>query len=443
MFTAHRVSRVVYPLATALLFGTVAPVARGKKPFCKFSETKCFCDAAKPVDRVFQLDREELSMPDGSKYIGEVQNGLRSGYGDSWEKCGHYAGNWQKDMKQGFGIFEYNNGSIYSGDFENGLPHGSGVLTLRDGDIVEGTFEVGMLQDQNINIRFSKDGYYDLRKEDDRALLAKIDNSCEKTAEESQIQLTDIGALKDGDYLIVNPGGLVYEGHVVNKSPHGLGVLLVGSEFVCAGEFRDGEFHHGTLHRFRSNTEFEGDFQHFRLHGPGTIKLSNDTQLSGNFVHGKLQGPGVWRRNAAGWLETKLRGPCYLETYAIFENSVPVRMTGHGAELKNGIKMKATFLEPDGAVVAASYSDRSPGMAICRIRHKNGTVEEGKWNEKGFQGQCTVTHPDGRVDTGDCVDGCRRGLWTFTAPDRTVVRTRNYPTGIVGRIMTFWDEVWG
>ena len=88
--------------------------------------------------------------PSGHVYVGDLYNGLRSGYG-VWFRGGfdsmmynYYSGRWDNDMPNGYGTLRYvndenlvrrdgNNVPVifqeYQGEFQNGLYHGTMILT--------------------------------------------------------------------------------------------------------------------------------------------------------------------------------------------------------------------------------------------------------------------------------------------------------------------------
>ena len=42
------------------------------------------------------------------------------------------AGYFQKDHKQGYGVYKFENGDVYAGEWKDGLRHGYGVLNYQD-----------------------------------------------------------------------------------------------------------------------------------------------------------------------------------------------------------------------------------------------------------------------------------------------------------------------
>lgn len=80
---------------------------------------------------------------DGGRYggaWGRNQHGnVREGFGVQHYKDGsRYAGQWQGDLQHGEGILEYSDGSVYIGIWREGKRHGDGVLSFGQGGRFEG-----------------------------------------------------------------------------------------------------------------------------------------------------------------------------------------------------------------------------------------------------------------------------------------------------------------
>ena len=82
-----------------------------------------------------QINKQEIKYNDGSRYIGQVVNGIREGKGIVYFNNGdRYEGDWRNDKMEGKGIMYYNNGDRKMGDYLNGNPKGKHVLLKKNGD---------------------------------------------------------------------------------------------------------------------------------------------------------------------------------------------------------------------------------------------------------------------------------------------------------------------
>ena len=80
----------------------------------------------------------------GSKYVGEIKDGKKNGYGTFVYGSYCYVGEWKDDEPCGNGIRYYPLDNRYEGEFIAGLPHGKGKYFFENTDRYEGEFEEGM-----------------------------------------------------------------------------------------------------------------------------------------------------------------------------------------------------------------------------------------------------------------------------------------------------------
>jgi hypothetical protein len=92
-----------------------------------------------------------LTFADGSRYIGEFNDGMPNGQGKLiYTNGAQYEGQVRDGVPNGQGAYLYSNGMHYSGQFLNGLPNGKGTLTLPDGSQFTGEFKDGKLVQKRI-----------------------------------------------------------------------------------------------------------------------------------------------------------------------------------------------------------------------------------------------------------------------------------------------------
>jgi SH3-like domain-containing protein len=77
-------------------------------------------------------------LHDGSRYVGEFREGVRSGRGSITYPDGTiYKGQWTNDRPNGHGVKILADGMQYSGNFKNGKMYGSGIMFMPDGSQVK------------------------------------------------------------------------------------------------------------------------------------------------------------------------------------------------------------------------------------------------------------------------------------------------------------------
>ena len=70
----------------------------------------------------------KFSWPDGRFYLGDFEDGKKTGYGVlTWENGNQYQGQFENDVRSGVGVFYWRDGTVYRGQFESDEVHGYGV----------------------------------------------------------------------------------------------------------------------------------------------------------------------------------------------------------------------------------------------------------------------------------------------------------------------------
>ena len=84
--------------------------------------------------------------PSGVSYIGDWENGRRTGAGSLKDKTGEYEGQWKSDFREGAGQFKSESDkSIYVGAWKTDTLDGKGTVTKPDGTSLELYFSDGKL----------------------------------------------------------------------------------------------------------------------------------------------------------------------------------------------------------------------------------------------------------------------------------------------------------
>ena len=80
-------------------------------------------------------NKQEIKYNDG-KYIGQVINGIREGKGIFyWNDGDRYEGEWKNDKREGKGIYYYNNGNRRMGDYHDNKQIGKHVILTKSGEV--------------------------------------------------------------------------------------------------------------------------------------------------------------------------------------------------------------------------------------------------------------------------------------------------------------------
>ena len=77
-----------------------------------------------------EVTQREETYENGDRYIGEFENNLRQGFGTMiFAAGGEYTGQWHAGKKKGLAEECYANGDRYEGEFDNDERHGHGIFT--------------------------------------------------------------------------------------------------------------------------------------------------------------------------------------------------------------------------------------------------------------------------------------------------------------------------
>ena len=101
------------------------------------------------IEKINLIKRREYE--DGT-YIGEFNQDLKEGRGRFEYKNGDiYAGEWKNDQMEGKGVYTFNNGNIYEGEFKNNKQNGKGILLYSEGKCkFEGDFVDGKIDGNGV-----------------------------------------------------------------------------------------------------------------------------------------------------------------------------------------------------------------------------------------------------------------------------------------------------
>ena len=127
-----------------------------KKVTKKKSVRKKVTKKTRRVDWLKSIRNQKLVMTsgegsfhfdDGSKYTGQLKNGLFHGHGIRvWEDGTIYTGDWKDGIIHGHGRILYPGGVEYIGSWKNGVKSGRGTLFRKNGTMFSGDWEDGLVK---------------------------------------------------------------------------------------------------------------------------------------------------------------------------------------------------------------------------------------------------------------------------------------------------------
>lgn len=203
----------------------------------------------------------------GEKYIGELKNGRREGFGIYYfNNGGTYEGYWHNGKRNGKGKYSLTDGRFYEGDWENDKRHGFGVFVFQDGSKYQGQW-----------------------KDDKRTGTGQL--------------LFEDGTKYEGDWLdgtITGKGTLVlsdgsnYSGDWKNNKKNGKGIFVWADGSSFDGEWKDDTPNGNGIYLWPNGDQYEGPLKEGYVDGSGTFFYANNDQYEGSFSFGQKSGYGKY-----------------------------------------------------------------------------------------------------------------------------------------------------
>lgn len=229
----------------------------------------------------------DATLPDGSKYFGELHNGKFHGQGKLvWMNGAHYEGSFVDGVFSGQGVIVYVDGTRYEGDFRNGSLHGEGILTYPNGLIYSGEFRDDMPHGK-LTITYTDGAQYvgdvvEFQRHGQGRLTDALGNIYEGQFEDDQII--------SGRFT--NADGETYQGNFKDWNFHGDGEYtdVAGTRYL--GQFEEGSLNgEGTVLQVDGSI-YDGELANWQYSGAGVLTDAKGNRYSGDFTWGMYHGEG-------------------------------------------------------------------------------------------------------------------------------------------------------
>ncbi|MDH1265515.1 C13 family peptidase [Pseudomonas sp. GD03944] len=219
-------------------------------------------------------------LPDGSRYRGEVVDGLLQGPGRLDYRDGSwFEGGFKDGQLHGKGEWHDANGEYYAGEFQDGVFHGQGLLRQRDGSEYRGGFAKG---------HFAGEG---------------------RLEQQGQVHAGQFkNDLLDGPGTLTLSDGSRYQGQFRKGQPHGQGVRTdeYGNQF--SGAFDKGQLNGPGNYKGADGDLYDGGFRHGEFHGKGRYQDPAGDAWNGQFAEGALNGEGEYQGSDGTHYKGAFRG---------------------------------------------------------------------------------------------------------------------------------------
>jgi hypothetical protein len=245
----------------------------------------------------------ELTFADGSIYRGAVRGANLHGRGEYVSKAFKYEGDFNDGLKQGRGVYTWENGDRYEGNFAEDRPDGRGRYQFANGDAYEGEVKAGVI----------------------------------------------VGR---GSYA--TKGGDVFDGSFAGGKPHGVGVYRFASGDRYEGEMSQGVMQGRGRYFAKSGDRIEAPFVQGKPQGIGAYHFANGDRYEGEIIDGALSGQGTYFYASGLKYEGELRGgrPQGRGVFWFLDGS---RFEG---QFDNGLaRARGEIVKPDGTRAPAEIVD--------------------------------------------------------------------------------------
>jgi len=114
------------------------------------SEEKYMGELKEGLKNGYGLWLEDQDDPNSNQYRGDFLNDKKWGYGVfKWSSGNYYKGNYRNDERDGYGEMYWKDGSVYKGHWHNGIQHGFGTMIFPDGTFIKGYFKNNVFLNAN------------------------------------------------------------------------------------------------------------------------------------------------------------------------------------------------------------------------------------------------------------------------------------------------------
>ncbi|KAL8271838.1 hypothetical protein Esti_004228 [Eimeria stiedai] len=240
------------------------------------SALSCECfDAAKeeaqlevvPNTQSEEKTEKTILIVGGVKYIGEVKNGQKHGYGVLIRPCGsRFEGHFKNGVAHGEGKFFHPSGDKYEGQWKDNRATGKGKFTHADGSCYEGDWVCDVQQGEGV----------------------------EKWIDGSSYKGQYKGGMKHGKGAFMWPDGSVYEGQFEENDIHGFGTYTWGDKKRYTGQWVHNHMDGQGQMRLADGRIHEGGYRYDKKHGKGKVIWPDGRWFEGEWVDGRQHGIGCY-----------------------------------------------------------------------------------------------------------------------------------------------------
>nr|WP_288498209.1 C13 family peptidase [uncultured Pseudomonas sp.] len=234
-----------------------------------------------------QLLPPDAILPDGSRYQGDVVDGLLQGKGRlDYPDGSRYVGHFVDGQRQGAGEWQGANGEHYVGEFAAGRYDGQGTLKKADGSHYSGGFRQGQFEGEGVLEEAGQTyrGQFRAGRFHGFGILEQADGS--------RFQGLFVKGLPDGQGMREDEAGNQLSGHFAGGQLKGAGSYRGSEGDSYDGDFKDNLFHGKGRYQSAAGDAWSGTFAEGALNGKGEYRGSDGSRYTGQFRDWRYQGEG-------------------------------------------------------------------------------------------------------------------------------------------------------
>ena len=194
-----------------------------------------------------------------------------------------------QNVKQGYGIMRWPDGTVYEGLWQNDYYNGRGKLYHASGDLYEGEFVNDMAQGFGIYKHANGSKYVGYWNQDKQHGFGK-----EQWNDGSQYQGFYLNASKEGQGEYCWPDGNRYVGEWKDNMLNGKGLFIWHDDRLFLGDWKDNMMHGDGTYKWGDGRVFHGKYVDDRKNGHGIYLWADGRAYNGDWKNGKQHGNGFY-----------------------------------------------------------------------------------------------------------------------------------------------------
>jgi len=313
-----------------------------------------------------------MATPPGAP-ANQANYQMKNGYHvKTWGDGSRYEGEWVDDMMTGRGFMVWADGRRYDGEWFENRCNGRGVLTYKDGRRYEGEYKLDKMHGRGVYIWAEGARYEGEYKED-----KKNGRGVQTWPSGARYEGEYVDSMQTGYGLMTWADGRRYEGYWVNSKCTGFGTLTHKDGRRYEGQYVNDKMQGHGVYTWANGAKYDGEYKDNKKNGHGLHTWPDGSMYEGEYLEGMQTGQGymAWgdgRVYRGAWVQSKCTG------FGILTHSDGRRYEGY--YLKDKMHGHGVYMWPDGRKYNGEYKNNlKHGHGVWTW--PDGVMLEGQWAE--------------------------------------------------------------